>query len=199
MTQLPEYGDWSKVPPHLMTKTSLGKAGLRLAKGQKPTAIKTYWHYATPDYDLYDSNEAVPKRTMSPAQKAALEKARLASLKKRTCTQCGYIHKLGQHYRYKIYVEEGLCDHCRNRQEHTAMLVEAEQAAQEWAQTVLQTKGALILDTETTGIPGEIIEIEYELEESGLAVYEFDILQASGREIKLEINARNANINLVTR
>ena len=39
--------------------------------------------------------------------------------------------------------------------------------------------------------PGEIIEIEYELEESGLAVYEFDILQASGREIKLEINARN--------
>ncbi|MEM7468169.1 MAG: PepSY domain-containing protein [Pseudomonadota bacterium] len=38
--------------------------------------------------------------------------------------------------------------------------------------------------------PGEIIEVEYELEESGLAVYEFDIKQASGREIKLEINAR---------
>lgn len=38
--------------------------------------------------------------------------------------------------------------------------------------------------------PGEIIEMEYEIEESGLAVYEFDILQASGQGVKVEINAR---------
>ena len=43
--------------------------------------------------------------------------------------------------------------------------------------------------------PGEIIEIEYELEDSGLAVYEFDILQASGREMKIEINARNGELH----
>ena len=43
--------------------------------------------------------------------------------------------------------------------------------------------------------PGEIIEIEYELEQDGLAVYEFDILQASGREMKIEINARNGELH----
>lgn len=43
--------------------------------------------------------------------------------------------------------------------------------------------------------PGEIIEIEYELEASGLAVFEFDILQASGREMKLEINARTGELH----
>ena len=43
--------------------------------------------------------------------------------------------------------------------------------------------------------PGEIIEIEYELEQSGLAVYEFDILQSSGREMKIEINARTGELH----
>lgn len=43
--------------------------------------------------------------------------------------------------------------------------------------------------------PGEIIEIEYELEQDGLAVYEFDILQSSGREMKIEINARNGELH----
>ena len=46
-----------------------------------------------------------------------------------------------------------------------------------------------------TQYPGEIIEIEYELEQDGLAVYEFDILQASGREMKIEINARNGELH----
>ena len=45
--------------------------------------------------------------------------------------------------------------------------------------------------------PGEIIEVEYEIEQSGLAVYEFDIMQTSGQEIKLEINARNGQIHEV--
>ncbi len=37
--------------------------------------------------------------------------------------------------------------------------------------------------------PGEVLEIEYELEEDGLAVYEFDIQLESGKRIKIEINA----------
>ena len=43
--------------------------------------------------------------------------------------------------------------------------------------------------------PGEVIEIEYELEESGLAVFEFDILQSSGKEMKVEINARTGELH----
>ena len=47
--------------------------------------------------------------------------------------------------------------------------------------------------------PGEIIEIEYELEEGGLAVYEFDISTEDGQEIKIEINATTGEVNEVTR
>jgi len=37
---------------------------------------------------------------------------------------------------------------------------------------------------------GEILEVEFEVEESGLPVYEFDIKLKSGDIIKMEINAK---------
>lgn len=37
--------------------------------------------------------------------------------------------------------------------------------------------------------PGEIIEIEYEIEANGLAVFEFDINTEDGKEMKVEIDA----------
>lgn len=43
--------------------------------------------------------------------------------------------------------------------------------------------------------PGEIIEIEYEIEEDGLAVYEFDINTDEGKEMKVEINATTGAIH----
>jgi len=43
--------------------------------------------------------------------------------------------------------------------------------------------------------PGEIIEIEYELEEDGVAVYEFDINTDDGKEMKIEIDAASGNIH----
>lgn len=43
--------------------------------------------------------------------------------------------------------------------------------------------------------PGEIIEVEYEIESDGLAVYEFDINADSGEEIKIEINATSGEIH----
>lgn len=39
--------------------------------------------------------------------------------------------------------------------------------------------------------PGEILEMEYEIEEDGLPVYEFDIQQVNGEIIKIEINAKS--------
>lgn len=47
--------------------------------------------------------------------------------------------------------------------------------------------------------PGEIIEVEYEIENDGLAVYELDIDTISGEEIKLEINAMTGEIHEVNR
>jgi len=46
--------------------------------------------------------------------------------------------------------------------------------------------------------PGEIIEVEYELEESGVAVYEFDINTDAGKEMKIEIDAASGALHEVT-
>lgn len=47
--------------------------------------------------------------------------------------------------------------------------------------------------------PGEIIEVEYEIENDGLAVYELDIDTTRGEEIKLEVNATTGEIHEVNR
>ncbi len=47
--------------------------------------------------------------------------------------------------------------------------------------------------------PGEILEVEYEIEVDGLPVYEFDIRQDSGEEIKIEIDASSGAIHEVSR
>lgn len=46
-----------------------------------------------------------------------------------------------------------------------------------------------------TKYPGEIIEIEYEIEENGQAVYEFDIKTNNGKEMKVEIDATTGAIH----
>ena len=47
--------------------------------------------------------------------------------------------------------------------------------------------------------PGRIVETEYEIEVDGRAVYEFDILQADGREWKIEIDAATGEVHEANR
>jgi uncharacterized membrane protein YkoI len=42
--------------------------------------------------------------------------------------------------------------------------------------------------------PGSVVEVEYELEPDGKASYEFDILEADGEEIKVEVDATTGKI-----
>jgi uncharacterized membrane protein YkoI len=42
--------------------------------------------------------------------------------------------------------------------------------------------------------PGTVVETEYELESDGKASYEFDILEADGEEIKVEVDATSGKI-----
>ncbi|MDO9144531.1 MAG: PepSY domain-containing protein [Methylotenera sp.] len=42
--------------------------------------------------------------------------------------------------------------------------------------------------------PGTVVETEYELESDGKASYEFDILEADGEEIKVEVDATTGKI-----
>ncbi len=46
-----------------------------------------------------------------------------------------------------------------------------------------------------TKYPGEIIEIEYEIEENGQAVYELVIKTNNGKEMKVEIDATTGAIH----
>ena len=151
MSEIVAYGNWADVPEHLKTKTGLGKMGLRLAKGQKPAAVKTHWHYNISDYDLYDMNEAVAKRKLTEKQLAALGKARAAALAVRTCEKCEGVEGS------KIYKTAGkrLCERCLYWQ----MIWDAKETAVVWAKEMLTTERAVILDCETTGLNGEIIEL----------------------------------------
>ncbi len=149
-----KYSDWKDVPSNLKTKTALKALGLKLKRDQVPVAIKTHWDYKIPDYNLYEVSEAIPN-IVSDAQKAAIAKAQEESLKKRTCTKCGFVEDLSRNYRNKRYVSGGLCQYCHEEASRESDKTEAS----EWATKILQQFGVLILDTETTDLDGEIIEL----------------------------------------
>jgi DNA polymerase-3 subunit epsilon len=130
-----------------MTRRQLREAGLDLAEDQRPQGVVVGQDY----YYLYDRREAVPRRRATPAQLAALDKARAAALKARTCRECGYVA------RRKRDLKGGLCRACA----FEAMAAADRAAAVAWARDVLADPGAIILDTETSGLDGgaEIVEI----------------------------------------
>lgn len=144
------YTTWESVPEHLMTRKKLAEAGLRLAKGQQPVAIKTGGYGP---YQLFDSRQAVTKTPPSEAQRAAIEKARQQAAKNSRCAKC----KINFDYtdRGRIAIEDTgngayICFMCRDQIRMAA-----------WAKKFLSTPGAIILDTETTGLDdeAEIVEI----------------------------------------
>lgn len=148
------YTRWEDVPKNLKTRSALKQMGLKPRRGQKPAATKTHWNYKVPDYALYDVSEAVP-HVVTDKQRAALEKARQKSVEQRTCKQCGWVEDLSKHYRGKWYISGGLCPHCREQESRKSDKDEAVI----WAQQVLSRDDVLILDTETTDLDGEIIEL----------------------------------------
>jgi len=155
---LQKYSRWEDIPPNLKTKSAIKQQGLKLKRGQQPVAIKTSNYYKTPDYYLYDLSEAVPN-IVSEKQKLALEKAKAASLKKRTCTRCGYVEELGRDYRRKVYVRNGMCDRCADEIIEQSRIEGDQAEVVEWAREILKRDDVLILDSETTDLYGEIIEL----------------------------------------
>lgn len=86
-SQLQEFSwfDDPRKPKHYLTKTELGKLGL------KPSAAPVayiYWRKKRKTYYLYDQNQATAKRQVSEAQAAALAKAQITL---RTCAVCGTV------------------------------------------------------------------------------------------------------------
>ena len=160
MTVPVTYKSWDDVPDGLATKTQLKKQGLRPAKGQQPAAFKRNY-YRGRDYCLYDVSQAEPRRQPSQAQLKALEKARRQAYTLRTCTGgCGRVVSPDDYARMKrnkgkmtVQLDKNgryYCRHCRDRR-----------TAARWAQGVLDDTGAIILDTETTGLDiyDQVIEV----------------------------------------
>lgn len=148
-----QYSKWEEVPDTLATKTKLNEMGLKPAKDQRPVAIKRGWK-SYPDYDLYEIAVAVPKRKLSEAQAQALEAARKKAM---TTTCCG---RLTNTINWREYGD--MCWRCweaEQERRHQEFLKEAEQEAAEWARGVLADERAVILDTETTGLQGRIVDI----------------------------------------
>lgn len=145
-----EYKSWDDVPKHLATKTQLNKMGLKPAKGQKPVATKRGYEV----YALYDQNEAVAKRKLTEAQAAALAAARRKAMTTTCCNR--YVGTIN--WREK----DDMCPRCwyaEQERRHEARLKRYRDEASEWARGVLTDPATVILDTETTGLDGSIVEI----------------------------------------
>lgn len=128
--------------------------GLKPAKDQKPTGVKVSWKSRIPDYDLYELAEAIPKRKLSEAQAVALEAARRKAMTTTCCNQ--YVGIIN-------WREKGdMCASCwydELERRHQVRLDNDRIEASEWARGILADPSAVILDTETIGLDGEIIEI----------------------------------------
>lgn len=139
------YTRWAQVPENLKTKTQLDKEHKKPV-GEPVARIKTCYGL----WDLYDAHTAIEKSAMTEAQKSALKTARDAAYKKRCCEDCGQLAlDIGKKRPKKL-----LCDYC----EHQLWLKLKKELASDWARKML-SETTIILDTETTGLEGEIVEI----------------------------------------
>lgn len=84
---IPTYS-WHAAPTHLATRRQLRERGL--CPGGNPVVAQLLWAAGrtTKVAYFYDLRTATPKRTPSPAQLAALDKAMAA---RRTCPKCGQV------------------------------------------------------------------------------------------------------------
>lgn len=164
MDELPTFTKWDDIPDTMATKTTLSKVHRRkLAPDQEPVGRKKAFNHRGKHvgyYDLYLIADAIEKKPPTEAQLAALEKARkMAEQVEVCCSECG--QPIMRHYRRysdvwtvtrKQYIEDKLdaytCHICDDRKE-----------AKAWAVNLLEYGDFVILDTETTDLHGEIIEI----------------------------------------
>ncbi|MFI6261365.1 RRQRL motif-containing zinc-binding protein [Micromonospora sp. NPDC051006] len=107
---IPTYW-WKGAPPGYATRRQLTAAGLR--PGGQPIAAQVLWRGigGTRTAYLYRLDLAAPKRTATPAQRAAIGKALTA---RRTCPTCGTVRP------YFIPRSLGECIDCAYPQEAAA-------------------------------------------------------------------------------
>ena len=141
--QLPTYrcpgievfpGRWEQVwPQGLMTKTQLGQAGYQTGKQLPAVAALLHWSDGKDGYlRLYNPADAVPKRQLTDAQRANIDRLRAINIKNWHCSDCGDRLR---------YYGPAVCERCSDRNE-----------MQYWAEGVIGNPQTIFLDMETTGL-----------------------------------------------
>ncbi|MEV5204917.1 hypothetical protein [Streptomyces sp. NPDC053720] len=135
---LPRYTWWGDVPEGLSTKTDLDRQGFR--PGSDPVGQVLY--HGNSYAPLYANDEAVPKRACSPAQKAALDRARELQYE---CRRCGVRrdYRLGR---------GRWCEPCS----YAAELYAAHQAVGQYARGLVGDRAATLVVV--AGGPGEDVQ-----------------------------------------
>lgn len=139
---VPEY-QWDPWPFGLYTARQIK------AMGYLPGQLAGIIPYSKNDkgyLELYTLIDAQPKPPLSEKRKAAIAKAQEAQAALWRCAKCGG----RKQYRNATYCEQ--CDH--------EMMMESDHdEAALWARGHIEKGDFVILDTETTGLEGEIIEL----------------------------------------
>lgn len=147
------FKNWNEIPESMTTKTALGREGLK----PNGNVVGTYFKRSTNKYiDLYDRNEAIPKRKMSEKQKDALTKAREKTIQQRTCTRCEHT------VQHKNKLENGLCSTCIKNLAEIQRIEEQRESCVKLINNVFSNESQyLVLDTQTTGLGenDEVVEI----------------------------------------
>lgn len=144
---VPTY-KWGAWPEHLLTKKQMCEAGFSVGKTKLPAPAGKVRRSKSPGgiMWLYDRNDGVPKKTLTPEQKAHLDKAREKSLKQWQCSRCGgRLSRRGRKLCYSCTMDDKFAAD-REHAVHTAT-------------ALLHAENTIILDTETADLHGEIIEI----------------------------------------
>lgn len=152
---MPEFNgvpiySWDPWPEPFVTKSQLSKA---CYKPGPLRAVVRYSKSSTGDGFLYlfNPDEGIRRKPPTAKQLAAQAKRKADEETKRTCQRCKYVYPS----RRDISRYSHLCEEC----DLAMQLEEDKQAAAQWANKVLD-HGCVILDTETTGLHGDVEIVE---------------------------------------
>lgn len=150
-----------QAPNHLYTNQQLAKRGLR--PGAEHAGIVVTAHHDV--VNLYDIAQAQPRRCDTEARKIARAATWAKTAEKWRCEHCGQKpNNIGELTNW--WIMPGLCEECRdmlkwqNQQARLEARFERDRkAACKWAYELMQRQDWCLVDTETSGLYGVVLEI----------------------------------------
>ena len=145
---------WRQSPAWLQTFSQLRRNHLRPRNRKEPDGL-LWCHDAW--WELYDERQATPRRRMTERQRQALAECWTRTQTKYTCAYCGGVPR---HLASLKHYLPGICRDCLERLEELYERESDRTGVVEIAREILaRPELACVLDTETTSLSGEPVEI----------------------------------------